>query len=151
MLIRNYSLKDVEVCIDKVLQIKEQFRSLKLLDSPEMFFKFLSRKFIRPHLDIQDIQFFLVIIRSAKCNVFKWINFGKTGLKHVLWSQWMAKVSTINIFRNFLPVSWIALKWGSCSPKRFNENPLIMKNAFYFTLKALFVCRIFKFLSRRFW
>ena len=30
----------------------------------------------------------------------------------------------------------------------FNENPLkIMKNAFYFTLKTLFVLKIFKFLS----
>ena len=29
-----------------------------------------------------------------------------------------------------------------------NENPLkMMKNAFYFTLKALFVLKIFKFLS----
>ena len=31
------------------------------------------------------------------------------------------------------------------------EGPLkVMKNAFYFTLKALFVLRIFKFLSRLF-
>ena len=30
------------------------------------------------------------------------------------------------------------------------ENPLKMKNAFYFTLKALFVLKIFKFLSRLF-
>ena len=30
----------------------------------------------------------------------------------------------------------------------FNENPIkVMKNAFYFTLKALFVLKIFKFLS----
>ena len=33
----------------------------------------------------------------------------------------------------------------------FNENPLkMMKNAFYFILKALFVLKILKFLSRRF-
>ena len=44
-------------------------------------------------------------------------------------------------------------KWfkGALSgPRQFlaNESPLkIMKNAFYFTLKALFVLKIFKFLS----
>ena len=33
----------------------------------------------------------------------------------------------------------------------FNESPLkMMKNAFYFILKALFVHKIFKFLSRLF-
>ena len=33
----------------------------------------------------------------------------------------------------------------------FNESPLkMMKNAFYFILKALFVLEIFKFLSWRF-
>ena len=33
----------------------------------------------------------------------------------------------------------------------FNESPLkIMKNAFYFILKALFVLKIFKYLSRVF-
>ena len=33
----------------------------------------------------------------------------------------------------------------------FNENPLkVMKSAFYFILKALFVLKIFKFLSSRF-
>ena len=34
----------------------------------------------------------------------------------------------------------------------FNDSPSkIMKNAFYFILKALFVPRISKFLSRHFW
>ena len=48
------------------------------------------------------------------------------------------------------------LKSGSHLPKKFlficfNENPLKkMKNAFEFILKALFVLKIFKFLSRHF-
>ena len=45
-----------------------------------------------------------------------------------------------------------ALKSGSQIPKKrviyFIESPLkMLKNAFYFTLKALFVLKIFKFLS----
>ena len=33
----------------------------------------------------------------------------------------------------------------------FNESPLkVMKNAFYFILKALFILKIFRFLSRLF-
>ena len=45
-----------------------------------------------------------------------------------------------------------ALKSGSQTPKKrviyFIESPLkMLKNAFYFTLKALFVLKIFKFLS----
>ena len=45
-----------------------------------------------------------------------------------------------------------ALKSGSQIPKKrviyFIETPLkMLKNAFYFTLKALFVLKIFKFLS----
>ena len=48
------------------------------------------------------------------------------------------------------------LKSGSHLPKKFlflsfNESPLkMMKNAFYFILKALFPIKIFKFLSRHF-
>ena len=45
-----------------------------------------------------------------------------------------------------------ALKSSSQIPKKrviyFMESPLkMLKNAFYFTLKALFVLKIFKFLS----
>ena len=52
--------------------------------------------------------------------------------------------------------SLVALKSESYLPKKFfficfNESPLkIMKNAFYFILKALFVLKIFKFLSWHF-
>ena len=48
------------------------------------------------------------------------------------------------------------LKSGSHLPKKicficFNDSPSkVMKNAFYFILKALFVLKIFKFLSRLF-
>ena len=44
------------------------------------------------------------------------------------------------------------LKWDSHLPKKiiicFNDSPSkIMKNALYFILKAIFVLKIFKFLS----
>ena len=50
---------------------------------------------------------------------------------------------------------FLNLKSGSHLPKKFVicliESPLkIMKNTFYFLLKALFVLKIFKFLSRLF-
>ena len=44
----------------------------------------------------------------------------------------------------------VSLKGALSGPRQYlpNENPLkIMKNAFYFTLKALFVLKVFKFLS----
>ena len=53
-----------------------------------------------------------------------------------------------------VPVLWF--KVGLSPSKKFCviyliENPLkMMKNAFYFTLKALFVLKIFKFFSRLF-
>ena len=53
------------------------------------------------------------------------------------------------------PIKIIFLKSDSHFPKifliYFNEIPLkMMKNAFYFILKALFVLKIFKFLSWHF-
>ena len=50
----------------------------------------------------------------------------------------------------------IELKVGISPSKKncfiyFNVSPLrMMKNAFYFILKTLFVLKVFKFLSRRF-
>ena len=72
------------------------------------------------------------------------------------------KFDHINIFTNLLlemkiistcPCAMlISLKVGPSLPKKiffcFNESPLkVIKNAFYFILKALFVLKIFRFLS----
>ena len=60
-------------------------------------------------------------------------------------SSWMT-MSLKKLFTEYL-------KWDSHLPKKicfiyFNESPLKMiKNAFYFILRALFVLKIFKFLS----
>ena len=65
------------------------------------------------------------------------------------------------IYKTFLDNIWeislnkIFLKSDPHLPKKcvicFIESPLkMMKNAFYFILKALFVLKIFKFLSRLF-
>ena len=58
--------------------------------------------------------------------------------------------------KNGTKVSHIYLKWDSHLPKKkiiicFNDSPSkMMKNAFYFILKALFILKILKFLSRLF-
>ena len=60
------------------------------------------------------------------------------------------------ICKNGTKVSHIYLKWDSHLPKKkiiicFNDSPSkMMKNAFYFILKALFILKILKFLSRLF-
>ena len=59
----------------------------------------------------------------------------------------------INWLKKFLKVYIISLKWDSDLPKKnlyiyFNERRLKMiKNTFYFMLKAIFVLEIFTFLS----
>ena len=59
-------------------------------------------------------------------------------------------------FADLASKKFLFLKSGSHLPKKicficFNESPLkMMKNAFYFILKAFFVLKIFKFLSQRF-
>ena len=62
----------------------------------------------------------------------------------------------IKVMGNFCDRLWTlfisVLKWDSHLPKKiiicFNDSPSkIMKNAFYFILKAIFVLKIFKFLS----
>ena len=59
----------------------------------------------------------------------------------------------INWLKKFLKVYRISLKWDSDLPKKnlyiyFNERRLKMiKNTFYFMLKAIFVLEIFTFLS----
>ena len=60
--------------------------------------------------------------------------------------------STHHKFKNKKQVSKEALKLDSHLPKKilncFNDgSSKMMKNAFYFILKALFVLKIFKFLS----
>ena len=55
------------------------------------------------------------------------------------------------IRNNFFP--YLLAKGALLGPRQFlaTESPLkMMKNVFYFTLKALFILKIFKFLSRRF-
>ena len=62
-----------------------------------------------------------------------------------------AKISISLIFRLECKLVRSNLKSGSHHPKKiclihFDKSPLnIMKNAFYFILKALFVLKIFKF------
>ena len=77
-----------------------------------------------------------------------WKSFLTLGTKNWAWS----------VSENFQILSELSftLKLDSHLPKKiificYNESPLkIMKNAFYFTLKALFVLKIFKFLSWHF-
>ena len=67
-----------------------------------------------------------------------------------------AKISESTIFYGTPPTAASKLKVGVSPSKKncvicFIEIPLkVMKNDYYFILKALFVLEIFKFLSRRF-
>ena len=73
-----------------------------------------------------------------------------------LWSLWMLVKPVSNQYHFRVSVQQPLLKSGSHLPKKFCficfiEDPInLMKNAFYFILKVLFVLKIFKFLSRLF-
>ena len=73
-------------------------------------------------------------------------------------SNWSEEIFVVKNVKNTLPWTYVIsdLKLDSHLPKLLSVNCLteiplkMMKNAFYFILKALFVLKIFKFLARRF-
>ena len=81
------------------------------------------------------------------CIVSKWVPFDAIGATYV------STVFVILYWYMDLICSW-TFKGAPSGPRQFlgTESPLkIMSNAFYFTLKALFVLKLFKFLSWQFY
>ena len=79
-------------------------------------------------------------------------DFSDHRLKVLYWS--FLEICFFTILQAFMYHEWISLFKVGLSPSKkicvicFSENLLkMMKNAFYFILKALFVLKMFKFLS----
>ena len=83
---------------------------------------------------------------TIKDNYEYWLNFTKAENEN----QYLTNLTNNITFKMYL---YVSLKVGLSPSKKncvvgFIESPLkIMKNAFYFILKALFILKIFKFLS----
>ena len=59
----------------------------------------------------------------------------------------LSSLLTLNIYNDFLSCVMIHLLYLPQKTLKSNSHPPMVKNAFYFIIKALFVLKIFKFLS----
>ena len=90
--------------------------------------------------------FSIVIVSGCVCIfnsfwIFNSILFGR------FWRKMLSEI-LVDHYLSLIIVIWHDQHWVRLSPSKENDSPSkMMKNAFYFFIKALFIFKIFKFLS----